>query len=461
MSTKTGDTVKESVVYIATDRLYAGRLRIHGGYNYMPSMEKMASHGTVYTNATATAGSTLMTHSSEWTGKYTAELHEGIPFEERDYLNFLPEQETVFHDFIKKGYNVYIVLVENKAQGPTKTNGKITAFAPGYDSFRPAWNLWPSEAQVVKMPGMDMKGGEKIRRKEQIMKIADLVEESEKEGKPAFVFLKCHGYNKTEYRSEYLRYAGQQRVTDDDLYNCEIDEALGELLDHFGYPGNSEAPTIWFASDHGSWAGESFRNHYGYHLDQEIVHVPVICSRGGGKVVDSVFSMKEIRRMLTGDSPNMTERYIFAETLYPGQVTKNPDNGILSTAKIMVRLNRYKYIYSLHGKEGDGEPTEELYDLAYDPREKFNLAEAFVRIHKDVARPAEGGVPFHHVSSRINTNTKKATRPEILPKKSGELEFVNTLQLSGWHEIHSILEKLRMEAKNYWTRTGRADYFHF
>ena len=440
--------MKESVVYIATDRLYAGRLRIHGGYNYMPSMEKMASHGTVYTNATATAGSTLMTHSSEWTGKYTAELHEGVPFEERLYNTEMPPQDTVFTDFIERGYNVYVVLVEKR---PGKT----------YDSFRPVFKLWPETTKIVKIPDWDIKGGEEIRRKEQIMKIADLVEESEKEGKPAFVFLKCHGYNKTEYRSEYLRYAGQQRVTDDDLYNCEIDEALGELLDHFGYPGNSEAPTIWFASDHGSWAGESFRNHYGYHLDQEIVHVPVICSRGGGKVVDSVFSMKEIRRMLTGDSPNMTERYIFAETLYPGQVTGTPDNGILSTAKIMVRLNRYKYIYSLHGKEGDGEPTEELYDLAYDPREKFNLAEAFVRIHKDVARPAEGGVPFHHVSSRINTNTKKATRPEILPKKSGELEFVNTLQLSGWHEIHSILEKLRMEAKNYWTRTGRADYFHF
>ena len=448
MSSKSGDSMKESVVYIATDRLYAGRLRIHGGYNYMPSMEKMASHGTVYTNATATAGSTLMTHSSEWTGKYTAELHEGVPFEERLYNTEMPPQDTVFTDFIERGYNTYVVLVEKR---PGKT----------YDSFRPVFKLWPETTKIVKIPDWDIKGGEKIRRKEQIMKIADLVEESEKEGKPAFVFLKCHGYNKTEYRSEYLRYAGQQRVTDDDLYNCEIDEALGELLDHFGYPGNSEAPTIWFASDHGSWAGESFRNHYGYHLDQEIVHVPVICSRGGGKVVDSVFSMKEIRRMLTGDSPNMTERYIFAETLYPGQVTGTPDNGILSTAKIMVRLNRYKYIYSLHGKEGDGEPTEELYDLAYDPREKFNLAEAFVRIHKDVARPAEGGVPFHHVSSRINTNTKKATRPEILPKKSGELEFVNTLQLSGWHEIHSILEKLRMEAKNYWTRTGRGGYFHF
>ena len=103
MSTKTGDTVKESVVYIATDRLYAGRLRIHGGYNYMPSMEKMASYGTVYTNATATAGSTLMTHSSEWTGKYTAELHEGIPFEERLYNTEMPPQDTVFTDFLERG----------------------------------------------------------------------------------------------------------------------------------------------------------------------------------------------------------------------------------------------------------------------------------------------------------------------------------------------------------------------
>ena len=73
-----------------------------------------------------------------------------------------------------------------------------------YDSFRPVFKLWPETTKIVKIPDWDIKGGEEIRRKEQIMKIADLVEESEKEGKPAFVFLKCHGYNKTEYRSEYL-----------------------------------------------------------------------------------------------------------------------------------------------------------------------------------------------------------------------------------------------------------------
>ena len=136
--------MKESVVYIATDRLYAGRLRIHGGYNYMPSMEKMASHGTVYTNATATAGSTLMTHSSEWTGKYTAELHEGVPFEERLYNTEMPPQDTVFTDFIERGYNVYVVLVEKR---PGKT----------YDSFRPVFKLWPETTKIVKIPDWDIK----------------------------------------------------------------------------------------------------------------------------------------------------------------------------------------------------------------------------------------------------------------------------------------------------------------
>lgn len=451
--------MNESVVYIATDRLYAGRLRAYGGYNYMPNIEMMVKNGTKYNNATATSGSTIMTHSSEWTGKYTADLHGNEEFKDRVYLNFLPKQETIFDDFLKKGYNTYVVLVENKAKGPTTTNGKITAFATCYDSFRPAYNLWPEEVKIIKLPGMDIKGGENLRRKDQIMKAAELIAESEKEGKPAFVFIKCHGYNKTEYRSQYLRYANQQRVTDDDLYNAEIDEGLGHLLNHYNYP-NKDCPTIWFASDHGSWAGELFRNHYGYHLHQEIVHVPLISSRGGGKVVDSVFSMKEVRRLLTNNSPNMSERFIFAETLYPGQITNKPNNSVLSTASIMVRLNRYKYIYSMFGPEGDSEATEELYDLAYDPREKFNLAAAFTHIHKDVARPSEGGVPFHHVSSRLNSNINKANNPDTLPLKNNGIEFKNNLALSGWHEVFDIYMKLRSEAKKYWKATGREVEFY-
>ena len=171
--------MEESVVYIATDRLYAGRLRLHGGYNFMPSMERMAKHGTLFNNATATAGSTLMTHSAEWTGKYTANLHGDLPFAERMYNSEMPSQETVFSDFLERGYNVFVVLVDKR---PGKT----------YDSFRPVFKLWPEEVQIVKIPDWDIKGGEDIRRKDQIMKIAELVEESEKNGKPAFVLSLIH-----------------------------------------------------------------------------------------------------------------------------------------------------------------------------------------------------------------------------------------------------------------------------
>ena len=132
----------------------------------------------------------------------------------------------------------------------------------------------------------------------------------------------------------------------------------------------------------------------------------------------------------------------------------------------MVRLNRYKYIYSMHGVEGDGEPEEELYDLAYDPREKFNLAAAFNHMHKDVARPSEGGVPFHHVSSRINSNTEKAM--EALNTDSAYCCYLcqvrgtgmkTNFQLSGWDEVFRIYMKLRTQAVNFWKDTGRGESF--
>ena len=50
---------KKDIIYIATDRTPAKRLSLYGGYNILPNIEKLASGGTVYKNATATAGSTF------------------------------------------------------------------------------------------------------------------------------------------------------------------------------------------------------------------------------------------------------------------------------------------------------------------------------------------------------------------------------------------------------------------
>ena len=101
--------------------------------------------------------------------------------------------------------------------------------------------------------------------------------------------------------SKYINYAGQYRVTDNCTYNAENDDAIGSLMKELGYGVSDDFPEIWFASDHGKFEGEAFKYNYGYHLEQEIVHVPIICSSRvhNQSVVDNVFSMKEVRRLLT------------------------------------------------------------------------------------------------------------------------------------------------------------------
>ncbi len=440
--------LSESVIFIATDRLYAGRMAAYGGYLKLPNIEKMVKNGRIYKNAISTAGSTLMCHSTEWSGRYPSELHGEVPYNERVYHTPMEKLDTVFTDFLERGFDAHIVLVKKR---PGKT----------YDSFSPIFNLWPDELNIVTIPDWDRPGGELLRRKDQILMAEKLVNESVNSGRPAFVFVKCHGYHRPEFRAKYIDYADQTMITYDDLYNAEIDDAMGLMLDSYNYPDGA-CPDIWFASDHGSWAGENYRNHYGYHLHQEIVHVPLISSKGGGEVIDNVFSMKEVRRLLTGNSPNLEEEYIYAETLYPGQINLNPDSGIFSMAKIMVRKGKYKYIYSMHGIEGDSEPCEELFDLDYDPLEKFNMAQAFERGYKDVARVTKNGIPFNKITQRVHSDAKMARKfDKFIPDDIDGLSFKKEFQFSGWPEIHEILIELRGKAKDYWENTGRGEHFKF
>jgi hypothetical protein len=437
---------KNSIVYIATDRAYAGRFRLYGGYNLYPNMERMAAGGTLYRNATATAGSTLMCHASEWTGRYSWELHKGHKWPDRVYQRQIPAQDSIFTDLEKDGYDLYVVLVN-------KRPGKC------YDSFKPVFKMWPKSTKIALTDDWDLPGARNSTRRTQFDKIIECVENSEKNGRKAFVWMKCHGYYQIEQREKYVDYAGQKRTTKEDIYNAEIDDNLGHLMDKLGTSDTS--PDIYFASDHGSFMGEMLRSWYGYHLHQEIVHVPFICSKGGGKEISNPFSMKEVRRILNGTGGNFSEEYIFAETLFPGQKTHAPNNGVSSLAKIMVRLNRYKYIYSPYGQDGmSAKPTEELYDLAYDPREKFNMADVFSKKYVDLARPGLHGQPLPKVLSRIHSNNQYALGKQTIDtKRYPQGIFMTEFNERGWFEVYDILQRLRRQAKIVWNKTGRKDLF--
>lgn len=435
------------IIYIATDRAYAGRFRLYGGHGVYPNLSRMADSGTLYSNATATAGSTLMCHASEWTGRYTWELHSGLPHKKRVYQKRIPFQDSIFTDLLKKEYDIYVVLVKKR---PAKC----------YDSFSPVFDLWPKDLKIRLVDDWDRPGARENTRRTQFEEILNCLEESKKNGRRAFVWVKCHGFYQWEQRIKYLKYSGQRRVTKEDVYNSEIDDNIGYLLDSIDYK-KDDSPEVWFASDHGSFAGEHLRSYYGYHLDQEIVHVPLIRSKGPGGVVGSVFSMKEIRRMLNGDTPNLSEKLIYAETLYPGQFADGPSKGVHSMPKIMVRMGRYKYIYSRYGINGDSEtPEEEMYDLAYDPREKFNMAMVFSEKYYDIARPDRSGEPLGHILSRIHSNDDYAKGINKIDfSKYDKSLFKDALNESGWVEMYDVFRKLRRHAGDIWRKTDRGSKY--
>jgi len=439
----------KDIVYIATDRTPASRLALYGGYNIFPNIERLAEGGTVYENAVACAGSTVMCHTSEWLGEYTWAHRKGVPHEKRLYDANYGSGESLFTDLTKMGYDVHLIFMARK---DAKTGvGKY------YYTYKQVASLWPKEAYIHVYHDYDMPEQENktFSRKDHVLKVVDCLEQSRKRGRPAFVWIKMHGcYRwglKNSEKPDYTHYAGQYRPTANCTYNAENDDAIGCLMDELGYGSAGDFPEVWFGSDHGAFSGENYRSDYGYHLYQEIVHVPLICS---SKIYDqdsvsNVFSMKEVRRLLTRDNSiglpghNLNEKYVFAETLYSGQVPKGPGTR-RAMMKIMVRKGRYKYIYSAHGPDGFSKaPTEELFDLEFDPVEKINLLQPFTDKYRDSARPAKNGLVGTKVFPRHAMNTKK----------------YGLGNYRGWPEILNIASELRGQARKVWKKSGRGKFF--
>lgn len=434
----------KSIIYIATDRAWAGTFKSYGGYNIYPNIDFMAEHGTLYENAIAAAGSTLMCHSAEWTGKYTWDLQNGTPYKKRTYQVPIPRQDSIFFQMEKRGYETHIVMVR---KNPRKC----------FATFSPVKGLWTSNTKIHLIPDWDVSKNTTTRLT-QIKKAFSCIEESAKKNKPAFIWVKCHGLNEFNQRMKYLNYAGQKRIVLDDLYNAEIDESIGFLLKEMGYPNNRDFEVI-FASDHGSFNGQYGRYFYGYYLDQEIVHVPFISSEGNGSPFSMPFSMKNVKNMLLNKKFIPNDTYIYAETLYPGQVAESPNKNILSMPKIMVRRGKYKYIYSLYGDDGrSSSPKESLFDLDYDPHEKINLV------------PVLKGEPFRDIT-KGNLNGKKMT--EVFTRLHSDVAVIksNTIperylknrfrpgSYVGWVEAYDVWSELQAKARDVWYKTGREKYF--
>ena len=467
--------MNHDIIYIATDRMFAGRMQLYGGYNSYPNIEKIANNGTVFTNAQAAAASTLMCHSCEWTGLYPWELHDEskvVP-SERLYETQISSSSNLFTDLLEKGYDVNIVFV-NKP-------GKY------FETYQQTSGIWGKKGVNVHLVD-DWDINPSNSRKTHLKHSLKILENSRKKGKPCFVWMKIHGFYKElnlekniieDPLLKYLNYAGQKRVTRDDVWNCVVDDVIGEILEETGHMKNDDAPEIIFASDHGAFQGEYGMKDYGFHLTQEILHVPLISSfcldkqdnltlpaGYNPKTFNSIFSMRNIRNLLVNRSIKK-EDVIFAETLYPGQFS-NQKLRKESFSKIAAITKRYKYIYQPWGMHGDSDNYEEmLFDTYYDKSEKINLAnfdkeyrdnarsvisikkDVLMRYHSDHKYCLNPQNYYNNLDAKIKKNPQKVMKNENLS--------IGT----GWNEISEIRKYFRSQCKKIWNQSGRSAQIKF
>lgn len=465
--------MNKDIIYIATDRMYAGRMSLYGGYNKYPNIERIAKNGTIFLNAQAAAASTLMCHSCEWTGLYPWQLHDetNVPFQERIYETQIFSSQNIFTDLLKLDYDVNIVFV-NKP-------GKY------FETYTQTAGIWGKDGIKVHLVD-DWDINPNNSRKTHLKTALKILENSRKSGKKCFVWMKIHGFYKEmnpvtgaigDPLLRYLDYAGQTRVTRDDAWNAIVDEVVGEILDEVGHLKDDNAPEIVFASDHGAFQGEYGLKDYGFHLNQEIVHVPLISSYcvekdqltlpagSNPSSIDTLFSMRQIRNLLTKRKFDK-EDMIFSETLYPGQVSNSP-NTKNSFSKIAAFDERYKYVYQPWGFNGESNAPEELlFDTWYDKNEKINLAN-FDGQYRDVARGTSEIVK--DVLMRYHSNTSYARNPDNFfenldnkIRKNPKVKITENLSVgTGWKEIEEIREKFRNACRNVWSSTGRKSQFKF
>ena len=474
--------MNRDIFCIATDRLTVHRMDLYGGYNKLPNVDKIARGGTIFKHPVACSASTLSCHACEWTGKNPWEIHDDmeIPYEHRSYDLPIATKESMFTDLIEQGYDVNLVFMHK----PNKY------FPSSYNQIIPIFQN--TGAKVHCIPEWDTPEGFGINRIKHIMYCADIIENNRKAGKKTFVWTKIAGMYQSQNPDKsmihlghkYHSYAGQTRVTRDDVWQCAVDDGIGKFLENFNYGTvESTCPEVIFSSDHGAWYGERGKVYYGYDLHEEIIRVPLISSYGTNDdgtrvpenikptIVDEPFSMRKFRDFVSEKyrPQKDKEEFIYAETLFPGQVTTHPGQRY-SKAKSSVRWGKYKYIYNPFGDNGlSAHPTEELYDIDYDPHEKFNLAQYnnewidCSRTDPTVACNGESGLRFCDVLARFHSDIEVVKRkkdpPEAAhcvkknPNESGSGER------TGWSEVSNILSTLRQKIKVLWHNTGREEFY--
>lgn len=322
--------MKKMIFLFSKDALSLENLPIYGNpYWKTPNLDELAAKGTVFFNHHTAASSTSMAFSSMLTGKYPYE------FVNRKRYVHVPanEERSIFSILQEQGYDCHILWSSDFMTGAwpyvrefgeeSKTHIHIV------DMHQPAGLHREPGQELVRS---DSRAEETVQN---IIRELLSIEKTERQ----FIWL-------------HLPHVLKGRVSYGDDIDL-MDRILGFVRERYG------DDSIFVTADHGNMNFHKNIMAYGFHVYELTCRVPLITPRIDGK--EKVFDLTshvDLPTLLIEE--RITARdHVFVDSQYYAQ----PDR------KLAVIGKRYKYIYNKRGKR------EELYDLQWDPEERFDLLE--------------------------------------------------------------------------------------
>ena len=418
--TQDPETPRPNVLLLVIDTLRADHLGTYGyGRDTSPRIDQLASEGTTYENAIASASWTLPSHASIFTGLFPKD--HGTHAE-----NFTLDArfDTLAERLRKDGYRT------GGFSNNVWTND-TSGLKQGFDEFQELFQHQQARVEGVSKDDLDADMGGRLTNQS----VFDWVDGLPKDDRPFFVFInffephlpyrptrpfdqhflpegvRPHNvqrlrsfYSPREYgyilRLPFMEVKPRELEILTSLYDAEIaytDSIVAGLLDGLKERGLLDDTLVVVTSDHGEHLGENHMLSHKMSVYDPLLHVPLVLwnpkllptpqrirrpvqnhdlfgtvlELAGVRHHSAVLPLEEPKE---GSGQGERETLTFAQIAYPTPFLENIAKSMpagntkpLERALETVRGPRYKLIA---GSDG----SLELYDLVDDPLESKNLA---------------------------------------------------------------------------------------
>ncbi|MCP4205269.1 MAG: sulfatase-like hydrolase/transferase, partial [bacterium] len=425
-----------NVVLITLDTLRADRLSSYGSRVKTPNLDRIASQGVLFTNASSTVPFTFPAHSSIMTGTYPPfhGVRENVGYHLGD------ENRTIAEAMSAAGW---------------QTAGFVSAFvldarwgiARGFDHYYDDFDLGAFED--ANLGSVQRPGTETIAA---AIAWLDQRQSQPAEARPFFLWLHLFDAHDPYTPPEPFRsqYPGKP-------YDAEVaytDLLVGGFVEELERRALLDTSLVVVTADHGEGLGDHGETFHGYFAYDSTVHVPLIVrfpeSAQAGRRIDAVASHVDIAPTileLTGqDVPQVMQgRSLLEPMLSDGKddtTATGPQRAVYAESFYpllhygwaplrVLRSRTEKYIEA---------PNPELFDFAADPGELTNLAGREQRTVQRLARELVA------LADRLEEGAVASSVPDLDEQALSQLQALGYLAGPG-----------QADARSYDPRVARTD----